>query len=232
MIRRSNVKPTHAEAFGGVIRRHHGAPDGTGEPKEPVYRGAGQFGLARRVELTTDCVLGAMRRSSELGSEDQSLIIAACAVPYNKLSRDMGGYRETFAPRCFGNYKTADLRVLFNHDPDYVLGRTLATTAVFWEKPDGLYFECDPPDSQWASDLIVSIDRRDITEADIGFHVLQQRTETRDGARVRVVERAQLIEASVVSFPIYDSTSAKVQRPGELAAGTFYDTSIQKGLIQ
>ena len=43
-----------------------------------------------------------------------------------------------------------DARALFNHDPNFVLGRTASGTLRLSEGDDGLEFECDLPDTTYA----------------------------------------------------------------------------------
>ena len=55
--------------------------------------------------------------------------------------------------------KTDDVRALWNHNPDHVLGRNKSGTLILKEDDKGLYFEIFPPDTQFARDLITSIKR-------------------------------------------------------------------------
>ncbi len=139
-------------------------------------------------------------------------VITCLVAPYNQLSNDLGGYKEVYEPGCFAEcLKQDDPRALFNHNPDYVLGRKSAGTARFVEKPDGLYFEADAPDTQWANDLLVSMRRGDITQGSAAFFILKPRWEYRGSQKIRVIEQAKLVESSVASFAAYESTSASVQ---------------------
>ncbi len=143
--------------------------------------------------------------------------ITCCVAPYGQLSCDLGGFKEVYEPGCFAEcLKQDDPRALFNHNPDYVLGRKSAGTARFFEQPDGLYFEADAPDTQWASDLLVSMRRGDITQGSAAFFILKPRWEYRGAQKVRVIEQAKLVESSIASFSAYESSTASVAE--ELAA--------------
>lgn len=137
--------------------------------------------------------------------------VTCLVAPYNQLSQDLGGFKEIYEPGCFSEcLKQDDPRALFNHNPDYVLGRKSAGTARFLEKADGLYFEADAPDTQWANDLLVSMRRGDITQGSAAFFILKPRWEYRGSQKIRVIEQAKLVESSIASFAAYESTTASV----------------------
>lgn len=147
--------------------------------------------------------------------------ITCCVAPYNTLSCDLGGFKEVYQPGCFTEcLKTDDPLALFCHDMKYVLGRKSAGTARFLEKPDGLYFEADAPETQWASDLLVSMRRGDIKQGSAAFFILKPRWEYQGSQKVRVIEQAKLVESSIVSFAAYESTTASVS-PEVAAAAAF-----------
>ncbi len=143
---------------------------------------------------------------------DTSRRISMLVAPYDgKLSTNLGGFREIYQRGAFAQGLDNDPRALFNHDEACILGRKSAGTAKFWEDAEGVHVECDAPETQWADDLLVSMRRGDITQSSAAFWILQQRWETRDGERVRIVEKALLREASVYSFPAYETATASVQ---------------------
>src|ERR1035437_3378391 len=86
--------------------------------------------------------------------------IVGYAANFNSPSEDLGGFREMLVPGCFANaLKTSDVRALFNHDPNHILGRNMAGTLRLFEDENGLRFEVDPPDTACARDLQVSMSR-------------------------------------------------------------------------
>jgi HK97 family phage prohead protease len=134
------------------------------------------------------------------------------AALFNR-SADMGRFDEQIAPGTFSESITVDdVRALWNHNSDYVLGRTKAGTLRVWEDEDGLAFEIDPPNTQWARDLQISIDRGDVSQMSFGFYVLEQEWQERDGERdLRTIKKVQLWEVSPVTFPAYANTDVALR---------------------
>lgn len=147
--------------------------------------------------------------------------ITCCVAPYEQASTDMGGFVEIYSRGCFKKSLESndDARVLFNHNSDMVLGRRSAGTARFYEQADGLYFEVDAPETQWADDLLTSMRRGDITGGSCAFF-MKARWEYRSGIKTRVIEEARLVEGSVASFPIYETSTATAAPVPLLAAET------------
>jgi uncharacterized protein len=137
------------------------------------------------------------------------------AAVFNSLSEDLGGFREVVAPGAFASaISTDDVRALFNHDPNYVLGRNRAKptpTMSLTEDPTGLMMDCDPPDTQWARDLMTSIKRGDISQMSFAFTTLDDGWERKDGVRIRTLRKVRLYDVSPVTYPAYAATDVGVR---------------------
>lgn len=132
---------------------------------------------------------------------------------FNTLSQRMWGMRETIKPGAFKRTlaEGADVRGLLNHDPNYVLGRNKAGTMRLLEDKVGLRMEIDAPDTQWARDLMTSIDRGDITQGSFRFRTITDNWRMQDGETIRELLDVDLMDASVVTFPAYEDTDVGVR---------------------
>jgi len=121
--------------------------------------------------------------------------------------------REKIQRGAFKNtIKEDDIRMLQNHDPNYVIGRNASGTLKLMEDNKGLYFEAIPPDTQWARDLITSINRKDITQNSFQFSIIDQGWGMEDGIKTRTLKEVKLIDVSAVTFPAYPDTTVWVRK--------------------
>jgi len=133
--------------------------------------------------------------------------IVGYAAVFNSLSEDLGGFREKIDSGAFADSLNADdIRALKNHNSDYVLGRNKSGTLTLSEDQRGLKIDIMPPDAQWATDLMVSIDRKDVDQMSFGFRTLEYRWEGEYPDEVRTLMKAQLFDVSPVTFPAYPDT--------------------------
>ncbi len=135
------------------------------------------------------------------------------AAVFNKLSEPMWGFREQISPGAFQKTLAKDdIRALFNHDPNFVLGRNKAKTLTLAEDDKGLYIEIDPPDTQWARDLQETIRRGDISQMSFGFIVSKDEwLNEKNKESIRTLLEVKLFDVSPVTFPAYPQTSVKVR---------------------
>lgn len=122
-------------------------------------------------------------------------------------------FREKVARGAFTNsIGQDDIRALFNHDPNFVLGRNKAGTLSLREDDKGLLVEIDPPDTQFARDLMVSISRGDVTQMSFGFEILKESREAGEGKEpdLFTLEEVRLWDVSPVTYPFYKQTDVSV----------------------
>jgi HK97 family phage prohead protease len=118
---------------------------------------------------------------------------------------------ERIMPGCFDRAcRECDVRMLFNHDPSFVLGRTRAGTLALTTDSVGLRYRVQLPDTQVARDLATSIRRGDITGSSFAFVPYPGGARYRNEGKVTIREltSVQLFDVSVVTYPAYGSTTA------------------------
>lgn len=137
------------------------------------------------------------------------------AAVFNQWSETLGywfPYKEKVMPGAFTEtIEKDDIRALFNHDPNYVLGRNKSGTLELREDDQGLFVSITPPDTQWARDLMTSIARGDITQMSFGFKVISDRWGLEDGEDIRELHKVKLYDVSPVTFPAYPQTDVGVR---------------------
>lgn len=137
--------------------------------------------------------------------------ISGILAPYGAPSCDLGGFQEVYMPGCFmDSVAVDDPRILHNHNVDMILGRKSADTARFWDEADGFHYEVDLPDTQYARDLRVSMERGDVRESSAAFYITDHSWEQRDGIRTRVVKKARLLEGGPQGFAAYENSTAAI----------------------
>lgn len=152
-------------------------------------------------------VMDALKVEQRTDKDKETRRIVGHASVFNRDANIGGWFIESVAPGAFKRaIREDDVRALFNHDSNIVLGRNKAGTLKLAEDDVGLAIDIDPPDTQWARDLIVSIERGDIDQMSIGFRVLKQEwDETGDVARRKLLE-VELFDVSPVTFPAFVET--------------------------
>ena len=148
---------------------------------------------------------------------DQEGRIEGYAAIFNKWSEDLGWFIERIKQGAFKNtIKKEDIRALFNHDPNYVLGRNKAETLELSEDKKGLQFRVTPPEAQWAKDLYTSVERGDIDQASFGFTAIRDEWDYDKDPMERTLLEVRLFDVSVVTYPAYPQTSVSARSLAEM----------------
>ena len=146
--------------------------------------------------------------------EGQPARIIGHGAVFNKRSEMiMGMFKEEIAPGAFDDVLGDDVRALFNHDANFVLGRTRSSTLALSIDAEGLRYEIPPPDTQTVRDLVLApLSRGDITGSSFAFRVANDGDEWRedeDGLIVRTINRfSRLLDVSPVTYPAYPDAGA------------------------
>lgn len=139
--------------------------------------------------------------------------IGGYAAVFNKLSEPLGRFREKIAPGAFADSLKNDVRAFWNHNMDFILGRTSAKTLSLKEDQLGLAFNLDLPDTQMGNDILTSVRRGDISGMSFGFMVNEDNWERGKAGEphIRTLLKVDLFEVSPVVFPAYPQTSVNAR---------------------
>ena len=152
------------------------------------------------------------------GAEGESKKIVGHAAVFDTMITLYPGVKERVAKGAFvDSIAKDDVRALFNHDPNFVLGRNTSGTLKLSEDDKGLLYEVDPPDTQQARDVVALIKRGDISQNSFGFRVIDQAwDEELDGTLIRTLNKVKLYDVSPVTYPAYPTTDLKLRSEADL----------------
>ncbi|OHB65763.1 MAG: hypothetical protein A2Y76_01695 [Planctomycetes bacterium RBG_13_60_9] len=143
-------------------------------------------------------------------------MLVGYAAVFNTVTQIGGGwwgFREQIAPGCFTDtIKEDDIRGLFNHDSNMILGRNTAKTCSLKEDSRGLYFEIDVPDTQLGRDLVTSVQRGDISGCSFAFGTTADEWDyTEEDNPLRTLKKVRLYDVGPVTYPAYEATSVSAR---------------------
>lgn len=170
----------------------------------------------RAIELTT----GITEIRATRAADGKPAMLAGYAAPYDKrtAAKIWGEFWEIIRRGAFAAALAGkeDVRMLHSHDSAVVLGRTKAKTLRLSDDAVGLAFEVDLPATTAANDLVISVERGDITQMSFGFRPTKVRWSEEAAAdgrmeSVRELLEVQLLEISPVAFPAYAETEIGVR---------------------
>jgi HK97 family phage prohead protease len=123
---------------------------------------------------------------------------------------------ERLMPGCFASAiaRADDVRCLFNHDPNQILGRSTSGTCRLTVDDKGLSFEVDLPNSPAGQTVAEAITRGDITGCSFSFDVITAEW-TEDASKnseiwYRNITDVRLYDVGPVTFPAYAATDIEM----------------------
>lgn len=122
---------------------------------------------------------------------------------------DLGPFTETIDRSAFEDVLNNDVRMLFNHDPNFPLARSKNGQGTLEMRVDdkGVFFSFPVGPQSYSKDLHESIKRGDVDQASFAFTVDADEWEERDGKPHRHITRlGSLTDLSVVTYPAYTAT--------------------------
>lgn len=159
--------------------------------------------------------------NTELRASKSKMEISGLAVVYGRKSAPISGaFREKAVYGCLTRCLAGnpDVRMLAQHNPSLILGRTKNGTLVLNDTPDGLQFTCQLNErSSYARDTYEAIKRGDLDACSFGFVVPDGGDQFVDDPEdrsmpLRILRRIDLFDTSVVTFPAYpEGTSVQAR---------------------
>ena len=144
------------------------------------------------------------KMETRMDEVENGLKVVGHASVYNRLSENLGGFKEIIAPGAFDDVLGDDVRALINHDYNLILARTTSGTLELSTDETGLKYEFTIPETSYGKDLAVSMERGDISQSSFAFTVDDDTWETVNGEDVRTITKVKrLYDVSPVTYPAY-----------------------------
>ena len=159
-------------------------------------------------------------RQAENGrSEDYTL--RGHAAVFNKLSDDLGGFRELLEPGAFraALRSQPDVRLLYGHNSEslFPLARTKSGTLELREDTTGLHVWARVAPTTFARDMQIAMQRGDLDQMSFAFSIEEEGDDwavADDGKVVRTIRTdgvSALYDVSVVTYPAYSQTDVAMR---------------------
>jgi uncharacterized protein len=171
-------------------------------------------GREERVFFVSDITV----RSKSMGEDGKPIPVDGHAAVWNKrawIGPPKYGFSEQFESGAFTESVNggADVRYLFNHNPDAVLARTKSGTLRLKSDSTGLAVDADLAPTTDGRNLAILLDRGDVDQMSVGMQVMEDRWEEVEGNdglvyELRTIIRAKLFDVSAVTYPAYEETDA------------------------
>lgn len=128
---------------------------------------------------------------------------------------DLGGFVEVIRNGAFRKSLEggSNIRALYHHQGDALLGTTRGGTLTLREDAHGLAFELALHDTTHGRDLAILVNRGDVAGCSFGFRVPEggDRWEARGAQTVRELLTVQLHEITLTSDPAYQDTTVALR---------------------
>lgn len=147
--------------------------------------------------------------------DGEDLFIEGYFAVFNSTYELWPGATESIAPGAFDDSVSDDVRALYNHNTDIVLGRTSAGTMEIRQDSHGLWgrIRVNRNDGD-AMNAYARIARGDITGCSFGFDIAAQETDYREDGTVHwtITRVSPLYEISPCTFPAYQETVVSARK--------------------
>jgi HK97 family phage prohead protease len=180
--------------------------------------------------FTTPLSVETRAGDDEAGAEVSELV--GFAALYNVETVIGGWFREVIAPGAFDRAlaENQDVRALWNHDPNFILGRTKNGTLKLDAQPAGLSIRIDPLRSSLTDSFVASIARGDVDEMSFAFRVNGSEGEKWEDPEnygdlpLRTLLDLDVYDVAPVTYPAYSNTQISARAASEYSARAIPET--------
>lgn len=168
--------------------------------------------------------------------DGQSMTVAGHAAVFNRLSHDLGGFREKIASGAFTDAldRSPDVHLLWDHDTALVLARTTNKTLDLREDPQGLHYWAKVAPTSYAADLQVLMERGDVDQASFAFTVGEDEWHMDEEENVTRTINAvdELFDVTITAKGAYPQTDSSLRSllQAAIAEGRLPDISVGRAL--
>ena len=175
--------------------------------------------------------------TSQVRAKAGSKGISGYAARYNKTTMLEPGLREVIRPGAFTQTvkRKDDCIACIGHDDSKILGRVSAGTLRLRDDAQGLYFDCDTPDTSYAQDLLANIRAGNISECSFGFYVDPDGddvTRDADGVILREIKSCRVFDVSPVTFPAYGNGVTSVSARSLFPEGKPFEARMKEATMR
>lgn len=144
----------------------------------------------------------------------QEKVIEGYFAVYGSETELWSGAFEEIKSGAFDDTLENDIRALINHNTELVLGRNKAGTLTLKADDKGLWARVviNEQDTD-ALNLYARVQRGDVDQCSFGFNIIEESTEFREDGTIKwTIEKIDLHEVSIVTFPAYEATSVQARK--------------------
>lgn len=174
-------------------------------------------------------IQGAERRffapDIEARAEGEEEVIKGTAAVVGSTT-DLGWFEERIEAGAFDEVLNDDVRALFNHDPNFVLARSVngkGTLKLSLDKKGNLRYSYKTPNRSFAKDLQDAIRSGDISQSSFAFSIKEEKWEfaSKENGREKdlrtITKFERLYDVSPVTYPAYQDTSVAARSKESLS---------------
>ncbi|HEL1761380.1 TPA: HK97 family phage prohead protease [Streptococcus suis] len=168
--------------------------------------------MERAAYLTRSFKSNLAVREQQEGQQEK--VIEGYFAVYGSETELWPGAFEEIKIGAFDDTLDNDIRALINHNTELVLGRNKAGTLTLKVDDKGLWARVviNEQDTD-ALNLYARVQRGDVDQCSFGFNIVEESTEFREDGTVKwTIEKIDLHEVSIVTFPAYEATGVQARK--------------------